>query len=61
MKRSEMMILSIIGAIGAYLIFLIGGGTLAWFFLMVAAFIGECVEVLAGRIERVLTMIEEQK
>ena len=60
MKRSEMMILSIIGAIGMYLLFLVGGPILAWFFLMVAAFIGECVEVIANRMERILSTLEDK-
>ncbi len=61
MKQSERMVLVIIGVIGSLLMFLIGGGTLAWFFLMVAAFIGECVEVIANRMEKILTTLESQE
>ena len=58
MKQSERTVLVIIGVIGMVLMFLIGGVTLAWLFLMVAAFIGECVEVIANRMEKILTTLE---
>ena len=60
MKQKERTILVIIGTIGAYLLFLMGGITLAWFFIMVAGFVGECVEVVANRMERILNTLEDK-
>jgi len=61
MKQSERTLLVITGVIGAALLFFKGDHTIGWIFIMAVAFIGECTEVIASRIEKILTILESKE
>lgn len=61
MKQRERTILVIIGGVGAAILSVNGYFTIGWVFLMAVAFIGECTEVIANRMEKILTALEDQE
>ena len=61
MKRIERTILVIIGLIGFTVLSLGHYYVTAWVFLMAVAFIGECIEVIASRMEKILTILESKQ
>jgi len=61
MKQSERTVLVITGVIGAAIFFLKGNHAIGWLFIMAAAFIGECTEVIASRMEKILTILKSQQ
>lgn len=61
MKQKERTVLVIIGVIGMAILFFKGYYAIAWVFLMAAAFVGECTEVIASRMERILVVLENQQ
>ena len=61
MKQSERTLLVITGLIGATIFFLKGDPAVGWLFIMAVAFIGECTEVIASRIEKILTILESKE
>ena len=60
MKQIERTVLVITGLIGAAILFLIGEHAIGWLFIMAAAFIGECTEVIASRMKKILTILESK-
>ena len=62
MKQSERTVLVITGIIGAAILsYLKGDFAIGWLFIMAVAFIGECTEVIASRMEKILAILESRQ
>ena len=61
MNHAERVVLSIIGAIGTAIIGYMGYYAFAGAFLMVLAFIGEGIDVIVRRLDKIVTTLEASK